>query len=264
MLRYFISDLHLSEKRPDLIRAFTLLIDQIKKTAQQQKTELYILGDFYEAWIGDDYTPDWNQPILSALSSLKELNVSVQVMHGNRDFLLGEQWATAAGATIIPEQTIIHTLNKAPILLSHGDEYCIEDVEYQAFRKQVRQPAWQEHVLSLPLSHRIALAEQLRNDSKSMSAEKSNDIMDVTQSEIEATLTKLNCHYCIHGHTHKPNLHQEKYNRLVLGDWDQFVWLAVLNDNELSQYRMPIDKTQDVHSWNQAALEKAHSLSISL
>ncbi|MFT2111615.1 UDP-2,3-diacylglucosamine diphosphatase [Marinomonas sp. 2405UD68-3] len=260
MLRYFISDLHLSEKRPDLTRAFTLLIDQIKHSECQQATEFYILGDFYEAWIGDDHNPDWNHPIMSSLSSLRDSNINLFVMHGNRDFLLGERWAESVGARLIPEQTIIHSSNSSSILLSHGDEYCIEDVEYQAFRKQVRQQEWQDHVLGLPLEHRIALAEQLRNDSKSMSAEKNNDIMDVTKSEIAATLKKLNCNHCIHGHTHKPRLHTDEYNRLVLGDWDDFVWLAVLHNNELTQYRLPINLIATSQSWHKTHLEKIHSL----
>ncbi|MCZ2720455.1 UDP-2,3-diacylglucosamine diphosphatase [Marinomonas sp. 15G1-11] len=262
MRRYFISDLHLSDKRLDLIRAFVLLIEQIKKT-HDQPTELYILGDFYEAWIGDDYKPEWNKPIIESLVSLNTSHIPVFIMHGNRDFLLGKAWLQQTHASLLTEHSLVYAENQSPILLSHGDEYCTADVEYQSFRAQVRQPEWQETVLSMPLANRLALAEQLRNDSKSMSSDKANDIMDVTETEIINQLNRHQCKVCIHGHTHKPCLHKElNYKRLVLGDWDQDIWVAILEDNKLQQYKADIKSMNNEDDWALSNLCKMHSLII--
>ncbi|WP_191603336.1 UDP-2,3-diacylglucosamine diphosphatase [Marinomonas algicola] len=262
MHRYFISDLHLSDKRPDLIRAFVLLIEQINKT-DRHPSELYILGDFYEAWIGDDYKPNWNKDIIKALISLQTSHTSLFIMHGNRDFLLGKEWLAETGATFLTEHSIITPNSKTSILLSHGDEYCTEDLEYQSFRTQVRQKAWQEQVLSMPLEQRISLAEKLRNDSKSMSSDKHNDIMDVTESEIANKLEQHQCRVCIHGHTHKPFLHHENhYDRLVLGDWDQEVWVAVLDDDSLTQYKTPANSINTSCDWELTSLQLAHQLAV--
>ncbi|TYL47717.1 UDP-2,3-diacylglucosamine diphosphatase [Marinomonas sp. IMCC 4694] len=224
MIRYFISDLHLSDKRPDLIRAFVKLCGELIE--RNKEAELYILGDFYEAWIGDDYQPHWNTPVEGALLTLSQSGINVFILHGNRDFLLGKEWLNRVGAILIKEQTVLSLENNA-LLLTHGDEYCLEDTEYQAFRKTVRSTEWQMHILAMPLEQRIILAAQLRNDSQSMASGKSNDIMDVTTLAVEHSLAEHQCCAVIHGHTHRPNVHQEtEHVRCVLGDWDEFIWLA--------------------------------------
>lgn len=239
MIRYFISDLHLSDKRPDLIRAFVQLCDELIE--RDHNAELYILGDFYEAWIGDDYQPDWNTPIEVALLALSQSGINTFVLHGNRDFLLGKAWLNRVGATHIKEQTVLSLDNNA-LLLTHGDEYCLEDTEYQAFRKNVRSTEWQTHILAMPLEQRIALAAQLRNDSQSMASGKSNDIMDVTRLAVERSLAEHHCHTVIHGHTHRPSVHQEAgYIRCVLGDWDEFVWLASIESDNYIQYNATVE-----------------------
>ena len=233
MIRYFISDLHLSDKRPDLIRAFVQMSKAL--IAREEKSELYILGDFYEAWIGDDFQADWNTEIENALADISQSGIALYFLHGNRDFLIGSDWINRVGAELIQEQTEL-SLENSTVLLTHGDEYCLEDTEYQAFRKTVRSKAWQEHILAMPLEQRIALAAQLRNDSKSMASEKSMSIMDVTPSAVAESLTKHHCKTVIHGHTHRPDAHKDdQYLRCVLGDWDKFIWLASIEGNTYIQ-----------------------------
>lgn len=239
MIRYFISDLHLSDKRPDLIRAFVQMGKAL--IARNEKAELYILGDFYEAWIGDDYKADWNTQIENALADISQSGIALYFLHGNRDFLIGSNWIHRVGATLIQEQTKLPLENGA-VLLTHGDEYCLEDTEYQAFRKTVRSSAWQEHILAMPLEQRIALAAQLRNDSKSMASEKSLSIMDVTKSAVEESLAKHRCKSLIHGHTHRPDVHKnDQYLRCVLGDWDDFIWLATIEGTAYTQYKASVE-----------------------
>ncbi|MGB5996575.1 MAG: UDP-2,3-diacylglucosamine diphosphatase [Marinomonas sp.] len=241
MIRYLISDLHLSDKRPDLIRAFVQMMGELTNKHPDKDAELYIIGDFYEAWIGDDYQPDWNQPIEACLRQLSDAGIALFFIHGNRDFLIGNEWCQRVGATLLTEQTLIHSPTH-PILLTHGDEYCQEDTEYQTFRTMVRTPEWQQQILSMPLEKRMALAAQLRNDSKSMSAEKSQYIMDVTPSSVQESLTRNHTNVVIHGHTHRPAFHiNEHYARCVLGDWDDQIWLAYLDDTQVCQLSCEVD-----------------------
>jgi UDP-2,3-diacylglucosamine hydrolase len=239
MIRYFISDLHLSDKRPDLIRAFVQMSKEL--IAREEKATLYILGDFYEAWIGDDYQANWNTEIENALTELSESGIALYFLHGNRDFLIGSDWISRVGATLIQEQTKL-LLEDNAVLLTHGDEYCLEDTEYQAFRKTVRSSAWQEHILALPLEQRVALAAQLRNDSKSMASDKSILIMDITPSAVEESLAQHHCKTLIHGHTHRPNVHKsDQHLRCVLGDWDDSIWLASIEGNTYTQSKASVD-----------------------
>ena len=231
MIRYFISDLHLSDKRLDLIQAFVYLVDEWCQRAKDEDTQVYILGDFFEAYIGDDYQPEWMATLDQQLRRLHESGVSVFFIAGNRDFLVGEAWFERTKVTSLPEQSVIDQC----LMLTHGDEFCIDDAPYQEFRAMVRQPAWQQQVLAMPLSQRIELAQKLRNDSKTMSADKADAIMDVNQAEIERVMpSKVSC--LIHGHTHRPALHLNgNIPRLVLGDWDTKVWVAVQSDHEFTQ-----------------------------
>ncbi|MCV2402690.1 UDP-2,3-diacylglucosamine diphosphatase [Marinomonas sp. C2222] len=254
MIRYFISDLHLSDKRPDLIRAFVHMTECLHKDSQE--TEFYILGDFYEAWIGDDFQADWNSTIEDALRALSDSGVNIFFLHGNRDFLIGENWLKRVGAKLIDEQTKLD-LGSFSILLSHGDEYCLEDVEYQKFRAMVRSSAWQAHILALPLEQRIALAAQLRNDSKTMASDKNMAIMDVTESAIADSLKHHQCKSMIHGHTHRPDTHRStEVLRCVLGDWDEYIWLAKVTGNSYKQLRATVS---DFNKNGMSALEGIHS-----
>lgn len=242
MTHYFISDLHLSEKRPDLLQAFFSLSQRLQDYATTGvNCHLHIVGDFYEAWIGDDYRPLWIDQIEASLIALSKAGINIRVYHGNRDFLLGTEWTGRIGAELIKDSDCLK-FESQTIFISHGDEACIDDIEYQKFRQMVRQEQWQQHVLSLPLTQRIALASQLREDSKQSNNDKMLDIMDVDSHEIDRLMQLNNANLMIHGHTHRPTLHQQKSGyRLVLGDWDECAWMAVLDGTNLTQYKIDLN-----------------------
>ena len=215
----FISDLHLCASRPAITQLF---IDFLQKRLQTGDS-LYILGDLFEAWIGDDAVDEQNQTVIAALQQLHQQQIPVYIMHGNRDFLLGDQFATATGATLIDDPCVIN-LDGTAVLLMHGDTLCADDVDYQAFRQQIRNPAFCTEFLSHPIEKRLAIASQFREESRNRSKEKSAEIMDVNQAAVEQTMKAHNVQHLIHGHTHRPAQHQFELNgsraeRTVLGDW---------------------------------------------
>ena len=217
----FVSDLHLCETRPHITQAF---IHFLETTATQSQT-LYILGDLFEYWAGDDaITVGKQREVIAALKQLSGKKTNVYLMHGNRDFLLGETFAKATGMTLLPDPSLV-TLYGKPVLLSHGDELCTDDVAYQKFRQELRSDGWQAAFLKQPLDKRIATIEQLREKSEQEKSAKSMLIMDVDQNAVEALLAQY--HFppiFIHGHTHRPNkhlhtMHENTCERWVLGDW---------------------------------------------
>lgn len=244
MVRYFISDLHLSDKRLDLIQAFVHLTDELCQRSTDTTIELYILGDFFEAYIGDDYQPEWIQRLDQQLIQLSEYGVAVYFIAGNRDFLVGSDWLARTGVIELSEQSVLDDR----LLITHGDEFCVDDHAYQEFRAMVRQPIWQQQVLAMPLDQRIALAEKLRNDSQNMSADKSEAIMDVNREEITRVLPSQVA-LLIHGHTHRPALHDDEHPpRLVLGDWDNNVWVAIQSAGAIAQRTIATSTYLDTHA----------------
>jgi UDP-2,3-diacylglucosamine hydrolase len=217
----FISDLHLCDSRPHITQAFNQFLEKIAAKAQA----LYILGDLFEYWAGDDSIEvSAQEAITHALHRLVSSGTSVFLMHGNRDFLLGEGFEKATGIKILPDPSLI-TLYGKPVLLSHGDALCTDDVAYQQFRAEVRSPAWTAEFLSKPLSDRVAYIEQLRATSEQAKFNKSMQIMDVNAVAVDDLLRNNNYPpLFIHGHTHRPNQHIHQINgkaceRWVLGDW---------------------------------------------
>lgn len=215
----FISDLHLHPARPALT---DLLLNFLAQPARQAKA-LYILGDLFEAWIGDDDDAEPGRTVAAALRTLTDAGVPVYFLHGNRDFLLGEGFAAASGVQLLPESVVIELAGE-PTLLLHGDTLCIDDQEYQAFRAQVRHPAWQAQILALPLEQRRALAGQLRETSRQAGQQKTAEITDVNLMEVERVLRTHGVRRLIHGHTHRPAIHEWRLDgqparRAVLGDW---------------------------------------------
>ena len=216
----FISDLHLCESRPHITQAFVHFL----KTTAIHAQALYILGDLFEYWAGDDaISAGKHNEIIAALKHLSAQDVHVFLMHGNRDFLLGEGFAKATGAAILPDPSLI-TLYGKPVLLSHGDALCTDDVAYQQFRSEVRSETWKTEFLSQALDIRIAYIEELRAKSEQAKSAKSMQIMDVNQTAVDNLLAQY--HHpplFIHGHTHRPNRHLHKLGhtceRWVLGDW---------------------------------------------
>lgn len=216
---YFIADLHLAPKRPTLFALFSDFLAARAKAAEA----LYILGDLFEVWLGDDEDEPTYQPVLTALHNLTASGVPVFVMHGNRDFLLGKDFVAATGCQLINEEHIID-LYGTPTLLMHGDSLCTLDVEYQAFRKQVRNPQWQQQFLAQPLANRRILAQQARAQSQTKTQNTAEEIMDVTPEAVISAIEKHGVYHLVHGHTHRPAIHQLTVNgqtayRRVVGDW---------------------------------------------
>ena len=219
MATLFISDLHLDGKRPAITTLFLDFLAQ--RTAAIEA--LYILGDLFEAWIGDDDDDPLGREVAAALKTLSQRGVAIYLMHGNRDFLMGETFAAASGATLLPE-TLVIDLYKTPTLIMHGDSLCTGDLDYQTFRACVHSPEWQAQILALPLPRRREIAKQLRLESQHTNREKAAGITDVN---LRAVLTALQTHgvrHLIHGHTHRPYIHNwnnngEAFQRIVLGDW---------------------------------------------
>ncbi len=217
----FISDLHLCDSRPHITKTFIEFLEKIASKSQA----LYILGDLFEYWAGDDsISTGTHQTNIHALHRLVSRGVKVYLIHGNRDFLLGEGFANATGIRILPDPSLT-TLYGKPVLLSHGDALCTDDMAYQKFRTEVRSAAWQSQFLNQPLASRITYIEQLRAKSEQEKSAKSMQIMDVNSTAVDALLRQY--HYpplFIHGHTHRPNNHVHEVDgniceRWVLGDW---------------------------------------------
>jgi UDP-2,3-diacylglucosamine hydrolase len=219
MATLFISDLHLDASRP---RITDLFLDFLKHEPRDADG-LYILGDFFEVWLGDDDPDPHHDRVMADVRELSDSGVPVYFMHGNRDFLIGEDFARRTGVKLLSEPTVIE-LSGTPTLLMHGDTLCTDDVEYQAFRKMVRDPARQRAFLASPLAERRAFAEQARSASKHSTAQKSETIMDVNQQAVETVMRQHAVNRLIHGHTHRPAVHKfqsdgKNKTRFVLGDW---------------------------------------------
>ena len=215
----FISDLHLAPERPQIIDLFTRFVNEIAVKADT----LYILGDFLEYWIGDDDKAEGLEPVFTALNRLHDSGVKVKFMHGNRDFLIGRKMAEQYHFEII-DDPVVEQLNDTPVLLMHGDLLCTDDVDYQKFRQKVRNRTLQRLFLLLPLFIRERIARSLRNTSEKATAMKSDDIMDVNQQTVLETMREYGVSLLIHGHTHRPAIHEISVNgqparRIVLGDW---------------------------------------------
>lgn len=218
MSTLFISDLHLSPAHPELTQLFISFLQNEAPHADK----LYILGDLFEVWLGDDMVlPDYQQ----AIKEIKQLSESVPVfiMHGNRDFLMRDDFESMSGCNLLSDSEIID-LNGTKTLLLHGDTLCTDDTAYQEFRSMVRNPAWQKELLAKSPEERLALAKKYREISKTATEGKTNDIMDVNPQTVEEVMRQADVTQLIHGHTHRPAIHdlkidQQHAQRIVLGDW---------------------------------------------
>ena len=214
-----ISDLHLDAARPQI----TALFERFLHNQGRQATALYILGDLFEAWVGDDDDGELPTRVAAALADLRAAGVTVYFMAGNRDFLLGDAYARRAGLTLLADGAV-HTLAGTPTLLMHGDTLCTDDEAYQTFRRQVRDPAWQRDFLARPLTARKAFAAQARAASRSHQQDAREAILDVNPDAVVHALRTAGVRRLIHGHTHRPAIHDITLDgapaqRIVLGDW---------------------------------------------
>jgi len=226
MTTLFISDLHLDASRPAITELFLAFL----RSEALEADALYILGDLFEAWIGDDTPSPAADAVAAALKEVSDAGVPVYFIRGNRDFLLGEQYAARAGMRILPDPSVID-LYGTPVLLQHGDLLCTDDLPYQQFRAQTRDPAFQAQFLAQPLAARIAFAQKARDASQSRQSEmKQGDraqfetVTDVAPAEVDATFIRFGVDTMIHGHTHRPAVHSlmaggQARTRIVLGDW---------------------------------------------
>ena len=212
----FISDCHLHASRPEVNRA---LIDFLNNRATRARY-LYILGDLFEVWLGDDDPAEQLGSVFHALQAVTQ-HCEVFFMAGNRDFLLSEKFAHRVGMTLLGDSELLQLGNQS-IVLIHGDSLCTDDIDYQAFRKMVRAAKWKSEFLAKPLPQRQQIALQLRRDSTDAMAQKPMDIMDVAEDTVAACFREFQVDAIIHGHTHRPAIHQYQsgLTRYVLGDWN--------------------------------------------
>lgn len=220
MATYFISDLHLERIESPITNIFTAFLDDLN-----QNDSLYILGDLFESWIGDDNVSELSQYISDRLLMLSERDISVAIMHGNRDFLIGEDFCKASSIKLINDPRIIE-IDTKKVMLTHGDELCTDDSEYQAFRSVVRNPLWQKDFLNFPISKREKIAGEAKDASKDSKENKAMEIMDVNTDAVLKAFNDHDIEIMIHGHTHRPNIHKvsnegKNLTRYVLGDWSK-------------------------------------------
>lgn len=225
MAAYFISDLHLQADRPAMTNGLISWLDQL-----QDATQLYILGDLFEIWVGDDYTDSMVEQVRAALRKVADRGCSIYIMHGNRDFLIGEAFCQSCGATLLDEYSTL-TIGDITALLVHGDSLCTEDQAYINMRQLFRNPQWQATILAKSLAERITFAQSIRSETKQSMSGKTMEIMDVTPNEVDKALDDAGVNMMIHGHTHRPATHEwlsaenNKRQRWVLGDWsDSHGW----------------------------------------
>ncbi len=246
MTTLFISDLHLDAERPDITALFIRFLHEEARHADA----LYILGDLFEAWVGDDDPSETGASVAVALRDVADAGVPVYFIRGNRDFLVGADYAERAGFRILPDPAVVVLYGK-PVLLMHGDLLCTDDTAYQAFRAQTRAPDWQAQFLSQPLPARLAFAAQARAASQARQSEmKGSDRMqfeavtDVTPATVTATLARHGVDTLIHGHTHRPAIHDLKIDgrtcrRIVLGDWYEQGSVLRVTPDGMSLERLP-------------------------
>ena len=221
MALLFTSDLHLDSSRPESISRFLTFIYNEALEADA----LYILGDLFEAWIGDDDTDPPMKPVVEALAALHKAGVPCRIMHGNHDFLIGRRFALATGCELLGDYETVDLFGER-VLLTHGDLLCTDDTRYMELRATIRDPDWQREFLAKPLDERRAIADKIRSISRDESAEKSTEIMDVNPEAVEQTMRRFGVRRLLHGHTHRPAVHDLTVDgapaqRIVLGAWHE-------------------------------------------
>ena len=219
-----ISDLHLEQERPDINRAFLHFLESRASEAEA----LYILGDFFEVWIGDDAISPFQRTIAQALRQLSDSGTRIYLMHGNRDFMIGQAFCREAGCSLLHDPSLVE-LGGEKVLLMHGDSLCTRDEAYMRLRRWLRNPLALFILRNLPLAARRKLARKLRTESREQTRMKASDIVDVTPAEVPRIMAAHGVRTLIHGHTHRPAVHQlevagQPARRIVLGDWDSQGW----------------------------------------
>lgn len=232
MIDLFISDLHLDDSRTDC----TACLIRFLRGPARQADRLFILGDLFEAWIGDDVITDMSKQVAAALSDCVDHGTHISFLAGNRDFLLGQAYASSAGMQLLHEPVrIMH--DELEMTLLHGDQLCTDDTEYQRFRRLVRNDVWQSEFLSKPIKERLEFANEARSASQKHTGQTASEIMDVNQQAVIQFMNDHKTDFVIHGHTHRPDIHQFELNhfsatRIVLGDWYEQGSVLVMKDQQ--------------------------------
>ena len=236
MTSFFISDIHLSDSNNKLSSAFINFLKKSKNSCSQ----LFILGDLFEVWIGDDHKTDFIDIIKSELLNFTTNGPDTYFMHGNRDFLIGEKFTADTGIKILPDPYEIN-INNNKVLLSHGDFLCTDDIDYINFRNQVRDKLWQNDFLGKSIEERNEIASKLRSDSNDATQNKSSEITDVNELSVKKIINDYSPNIFIHGHTHRPNIHEyASSKRIVLGDWGDFGWYLYLDEKSCNLEKFSI------------------------
>lgn len=228
----FVSDVHLDVAAPEAQRQFLEFLGTQVVSPSADVRALYILGDLFETWVGDDDAGDDRAAVLAALRELTGRGIGCFLLHGNRDFLIGEEFCRQTGCQLLPDP-VIAELGGERVLLTHGDALCTDDHSYQELRSIVRMPAWQRRFLRLPLSDRRLLADEARAGSRAHTARTIPQIMDVNAAAVSAAFQAARVRRIIHGHTHRPAVHEtlvdgQPVQRIVLGAWyEQGSYLVV-------------------------------------
>ncbi|QEY58777.1 UDP-2,3-diacylglucosamine diphosphatase [Pseudomonas sp. C27(2019)] len=235
-----ISDLHLHEGRPDITGAFLAFLEQRAKHTQA----LYILGDFFEVWIGDDAISPFQRSIAQALSDVAATGTQIYLMHGNRDFLIGEEFCELADCQLLKDPSIVQLAGER-VLLMHGDSLCTSDKSYIRLRRVLRNPLILFILRNLPLSTRQRLAGDLRQKSKTSTRMKASAITDVNPEEVTKVMARHKVRTLIHGHTHRPAVHDLSGDkrRIVLGDWDTQGWFVKVSATRVELQPLPFADT---------------------
>lgn len=236
----FISDLHLQDARPDLTEGFLKFCD----TWGVQTRRLYILGDLFEVWIGDDVESSTSIAVRDALARLAHRGVQIAFVAGNRDFLLGAEFARSANMQLLSDGSV-EKISTQPVLVSHGDVYCTDDVDYQNFRKTMRDPHWIKAFLQRPVAMRQQMAQALRKESVSKGKDKQASLMEANNDAILDAFEKSKTRLLVHGHTHRPAVHTHflkgvTCKRIVLGDWSDVGWMATIEGASSQLLKFPL------------------------
>ena len=226
----FISDLHLEPVDNDRLNSFLNFMAK----APKKYDSLYIIGDLFEYWVGDDDPHPINKLIQNKIKDAHGQGLNIYLIHGNRDFLLGSQFENNTGLRIIDDMTIVKD-SDISLMIAHGDSFCIDDVEYQALKKSLRSEEWKKDFLQKPIAERIAFANDLRTKSAESSSNKAENIMDVNKSYVAEVIEEYKIDFLIHGHTHRPAIHKldNGASRVVLGSWEDKGWVVEYSERNI-------------------------------
>lgn len=243
MKSILIADIHLSPNRPNITRAFNQFLEGLPEDVG----ELFILGDLFEIWVGDDDPSHFAQAIIQSIKRVSQSGIRTYFQAGNRDFMVGKKFSKDTGCTLLPDFSV-RELRGHKVLLTHGDLLCTDDLAYQRYRRRIQFPLTTWFIRHLPLKTRQNLGSKIRSVSLEKAENKPENIMDVNLSEVVKRLEQFDCDLMIHGHTHRPKVHELEANgkpsrRFTLGDWDSHLWWVEVDPEKVELRSQTIDES---------------------